>query len=151
MNKVIRLHKDRGDSERILKTACDELNCDFVGEIPIKIKELKEKGRLSQYRVTDFLYGISRFRGATDNRISLTLFETFLTICLHKGRTVRQLAGQLMKDPVGVYNEIKRLEGYGLVDLVTKDDAGSSSRRGKTPKGVFLSEKGMDLLEEMLA
>ena len=79
MDKVIRLHKDRSDSEKILKSACEELSCEFVGEIPFKIQELKERGRLSSYRVTDFLFGITRFRGATDSRISLTLFETFLT------------------------------------------------------------------------
>jgi DNA-binding MarR family transcriptional regulator len=149
VNKVIRVHRDRSDGDKILKLACDELNCDFIGEIPIKIQELKEKGRLSQYRVTDFLFGISRFRGATDSRISLTLFETFLTICLHAGESVRELAGRLMKDPVGVYNEIKRLEGYGLIDLRQKD--GKVTRRGKRPKAVFLSSKGNQLLEEMLA
>jgi len=149
VNKVIRVHRDRSDGDKILKHACEELSCNFIGEIPIKIQELKEKGRLSQYRVTDFLYGITRFRGATDSRISLTLFETYLTVCLHAGETVRELAGRLMKDPVGVYNEVKRLEGYGLLDLIEKD--GAAPRRGKKPKGVFLSSKGSQLLEEMLA
>lgn len=149
MDKVIRLHKDRSDSEKILKNACEELSCEFVGEIPFKIQELKERGRLSSYRVTDFLFGITRFRGATDSRISLTLFETFLTVSLHSGESARQLADRLMKDPVGVYNEIKRLHGYGLIDWVEKED--DASRRGKTPKGVVLSPKGAQLLEEMLA
>lgn len=152
MYKVVRLHKDRGDTDKILKTACEELGCDFIGEIPIKIEELKQKGRLSQYRVTDFLFGISRFRAATDNRISLTLFETFLNVCLHEGDTACKLAGYLMKDPVGVYNEIKRLVGFGLLDLLEKnDDRAAASRRGKTPKGVYLSSKGKLLLEEILA
>lgn len=149
MSRVIRVHRDRGDSEKILKHACAELNCEFVGEIPIKIRELKEKGRLSRYRITDFLFGITRFRSATDSRISLTLFETFLTVSLHAGDTARELADRLLKDPVGVYNEIKRLEGYGLVDLIEKKE--DTHRRGKTPNGVFLSSKGKQLLEEMLA
>jgi DNA-binding MarR family transcriptional regulator len=149
MNNTIRLHKDRGDAGAILKAACEELNCGFVGEIPIKIRELKQRGRLSSYRIADFLFGTVRFRNATDNRVSVALMETFLMISLHEGKTVSELAGHLMKDPIGVYNDTKRLEGYGLVTFeIVEDDA---PRRGKAPRQVFLSKDGRKLLEEMLA